>query len=559
MASSEEIYPIIRTARNFSAPAPAPANSAPSSSRRFRSRSAAVLFIFALLSGVVLLISSNRHVLSSVSLHSLLSLPVRLTTTEESIPTIVEAQVPTADCSGGLYCRMSLLVTTVGLTRTIEAGYIIYIPRASTVINDGTKKNVRGETDIGMKRWCNTALTQISRTYPLSELGIVAADILPALKQSRKVLLTCTSTAQESCRHRVKVKSYPDDAPLVVEALIKTNDCVSNVKLECRARLLVTISKTVQKVEAGYIIYSKKGDDDEIDKITKKNIDKVTDQDIKTWSSSAIKDVSKRFDMSIFGLTGVDVFPALKESHEKLLTCEKTSDPACTTMVIINQFETPATPSPTPTTSPSSSSVPTATPTASTTPPPTESPTPTSTPTPSPTPTTTSTATATSTPSPSPAELCPTSIEDTQCAEFYASLPMTAPTDWASLNAMMPFCGPPDFVYNTIGIKAPLCLEAAVTNREGEKCPPLVQFSKFFMKIGNACQRDCMASTVLDAYKKTYPVLKPCEELQNMEPFIMLYPTAHNSGTVMPSTCGSVETTFFYSGQVTDTSHNCDF
>lgn len=550
MASQEEIYPIIRATDNFSPSAP---TTAPSSARRFRSRSAAVLFLFALLSGVALLISSNSHAIST-SLHAL---HMRLPSVRESVPMILEAQIPTSDCSGGLYCRISLLVTTVGATRTIEAGYIIYIPKASTTINDATKDNVRAATDIELKKWSNAALTQISKTYPLENLGVVEADILPALKQSREVLLTCTSTAEEMCTHRVMVKSYPEDGTLIVEALVKTSDCVGNVKLECRTRLLVTATKTTQTVEAGYIIFSKKGDVDDIDKKTLKYVGQATDQEMKTWSKSAIIDINKRIDFSIFGLSDVDIFPAVKESRDKLLTCEKTSDPACSTMVIVNQVVTLSTPSPTPSAAPSSSTVPTLTPTPSSTPPPTPISTPTSTPTTSPTSSPTLTPTATSTPT--PAELCPTSIEDVQCAEFYNSLPETAPTDWASLNAVMHFCGPPDFIYNTIGIKVPLCLETAVTNREGEKCPPLVRFSKFYMKISSACQRDCMASTVLDAYKKTYPDLKPCDELQNMEPFIMLYPTASNADTDMPSTCGNVETTFFYSGQVTDSSHQCDF
>lgn len=553
MASHEESYPIIRTPDSFTSTAAAAPTTAPSTSaRRFRSRFAAVIFIFTLLSGVAVLIPSNSHVFSPTRPSFLMRTP----SVEESVPMILEAQIPTFDCSGGLYCRLSVLVTTIGTKRKIETGYIIFIPRESTLINDVTKKNVAGATDIEFKKWSNDALTQIARTYPLSKLGISVADIVPAAKLSREVLLTCTSTAQEACTHRVMVKSYPEDGNLVVEAFVKTNDCAWNAKLECQMRLLVTITKTTQTVEAGYIVSSKKkGNVEDVDENTIKQVGKATDLEMKTWSKSAIVDISKRIDFSMFGLSDVDIFPAVKESRDKLLTCEKTSDTACTTMVVIKEGIIGSTTSPTQSASPSSSAVPTPTTTPSSTPAETPTMTPTTSPTSSPTPT----ATVTPSPSPSPAELCPASIEDFQCAEFYSSLPGTAPTDWASLIAMMPFCGPPDFIYNTIGIKAPLCLEAAVTNREGEKCPPLVRFDKFYMKIGSTCQRDCMASTVLEAYKKTYPVLKPCDELQNMEPFVMLYPTVSNADMDMPSTCGNIETTFFYSGQVADSAHTCDF
>ncbi|CAN8070905.1 unnamed protein product, partial [Agarophyton chilense] len=112
---------------------------------------------------------------------------------------VTEEAVPTGDCSGGLFCRARLVLTTKGTSTTVQAGYYIYPVSTRRQVDGSTQRRVKAVTQAEAMTWATQLLDKLGPKLAEVNCQLNASKIADAIMSTKEDASKCNDTESSLC------------------------------------------------------------------------------------------------------------------------------------------------------------------------------------------------------------------------------------------------------------------------------------------------------------------------------------------------------------------------
>ncbi|CAN8070211.1 unnamed protein product, partial [Agarophyton chilense] len=124
---------------------------------------------------------------------------------------VTEEAVPTRDCSGGLFCRARLVLTTKGTSTTVQAGYYIYPVSTRRKVDRSTRHRVKAVTQSEAMAWANQLLDKLGPKLAEVDCQLDASKIADAIMSTKQDASKCHNTKSSLCRKLVNLECEAEE------------------------------------------------------------------------------------------------------------------------------------------------------------------------------------------------------------------------------------------------------------------------------------------------------------------------------------------------------------
>ncbi|CAN8069226.1 unnamed protein product, partial [Agarophyton chilense] len=119
---------------------------------------------------------------------------------------VTEEAVPTGDCSGGLFCRARLVLTTKGTSTTVQAGYYIYPVSTRRKVDRSTRRRVKAVTQAEAMKWANQLVDKLEPKLAEVDCQLDASKIADAIMSTKQDAFKCHNTESSLCSELVNLE-----------------------------------------------------------------------------------------------------------------------------------------------------------------------------------------------------------------------------------------------------------------------------------------------------------------------------------------------------------------